>query len=100
MASFSDVLFVRVLLGSFAVVFLGIAAALAAVSIRLFTGWAIPGWSTGAVGIAAVIVLQGLTLSITASFMTLSNRANLVFIPAVNEPLFIHRIEELIPRGR
>ena len=95
MAVFSDVLFVRALAASSAVVILGLAVAGVATALRLFTDLAIPGWATTAVGVALVLILQGVVLSATATFTTLANRANLLFVPAVNGRTFIDRVTTL-----
>jgi polyisoprenyl-phosphate glycosyltransferase len=87
--AFADLLFVRLLVVSLIFASLGALVALVATVIRLFTNLAIPGWATTVVGLAIVVIIQGLTLSATAAFMTLSARKNVLFIPAVNGFIFI-----------
>jgi hypothetical protein len=82
--AFGELLFVRLFVVSLILASLGALVALVATLIRLTTNLAIPGWTTTVVGLAIVIIVQGLTLSMTAAFMTLSTRKNLLFVPALN----------------
>jgi polyisoprenyl-phosphate glycosyltransferase len=95
MAVFSDTLFVRVLAASCAIMTLGGVIAAVATGLRLFTGLAIPGWTTTVVGVATLLILQGLILTATATFATLSNRTNMLFVPAINGHSFISHISRL-----
>jgi polyisoprenyl-phosphate glycosyltransferase len=96
--AFADLLFVRLLVVSLIFTGLGALVAIGATVIRLSTNLAIPGWATTVVGLAVVIIVQGLTLS-TAAFMTLSARKNLPFVPAVNSFTFIRAIRTLTSSG-
>jgi glycosyltransferase involved in cell wall biosynthesis len=96
--AFADLLFVRLLVVSLIFTGLGALVAIGATVIRLSTNLAIPGWATTVVGLAVVIIVQGLTLS-TAAFMTLSARKNLPFVPAANSFTFIRAIRTLASSG-
>jgi polyisoprenyl-phosphate glycosyltransferase len=80
---YSNVVFVRLLMGALLTTLLagcGIAAALA---LKVFTDLTTPGWTTTAVGLMAVISLQFVVLCVAASFLLLSNRTQAVTVPAV-----------------
>lgn len=95
MAVFSDMLFVRTLVASLLLAALGVLGIVATLLLRFFTDLAIPGWATNVVGMAAIILLQGLTLSATSAFMILSNRSNLHFLPAVHGATFVRQTKEI-----
>jgi glycosyltransferase involved in cell wall biosynthesis len=89
MSAFSEKLFVRLFTKSLYAAFIAAVIASVATGLRLFSDLAIPGWATTVVGFSAVVVLQALTLSAVAVFMSLSNRTALLFIPAINGPSLI-----------
>jgi glycosyltransferase involved in cell wall biosynthesis len=95
MAAFSDVLFVRLLATSCVIIALGAAVAGVATALRAFTELAIPGWATTAVGIALILILQGLVLSATTTFTTLNNRTNRMFVPAEDGPRFVSHVSRI-----
>jgi glycosyltransferase involved in cell wall biosynthesis len=92
MSVFSDVLFVRLTFG--AVAMFGFAAIMTsiAVGVRLFTNWAIPGWTTLVVGLAGIVVLQVLSSLLIATMMAASNRSAFSFVPKQHTRSFIDSI--------
>ncbi len=100
MSVFSDRVLTRMLmiLGLVAAVAAG--SALATVIVRLFTDLAIPGWATTAFGMSALIFLQAVTLLTVMVFITLNNRSNLSFIPALHYSSFVAGVVTLHPRPR
>ena len=97
---FGDVVGVRLLLACIAG---SVAAALGivvVVCIRLFTEEAIPGWATYAAGTLAIILIQLLTIAISFTFIMLSNRINLGFIPLRDYALFIADARDIYSDGR
>lgn len=90
--AFADLLFARLLVVSLILTVLGALLAIGATVIRFSTSLAIPGWATMVVGLAVVIIVQGLTLSTAATFIILSARKNLPFVPAADSFTFIHAI--------
>ena len=95
MAVFGDLVFVRVLVGSLAVTMSAVLLAVVAIGVRLFTDLAIPGWATTVVGLATIVLVQSLTLSTAAAFMTLSNRSAFPFVPAVHARTFVKEIKRI-----
>ena len=70
---------------------------LAVFAIRFFTDMAIPGWATYASGVLAIILVQFITMAISFTFIMLSNRTNLSFVPLRDHSLFVSEVK-LIPR--
>jgi hypothetical protein len=83
-AVFGDIVFVRLLLLASAVSSIALLLGIAAVIVRVMTDLAIPGWASNVVGISAIILFQGLTLSVVASLNMLGGRSGAVFIPALH----------------
>lgn len=95
LAVFSDLLFVRIAMFACAISVLGAIGGILVLAVRMFTNLSVPGWATTAAGVALLVVLQGLTLSITAAFITLGNRSVATFVPAVDALKFIAKIEKV-----
>ena len=89
MAASSDVLFVRLLVVSFGIVALGGLVAACAAALRLFADLPIPGWATTAVGVALVVVLQGLNSFGDCGLYDTQQSHKLAFHPALNGLSFI-----------
>jgi polyisoprenyl-phosphate glycosyltransferase len=81
MAVFGDRIGVRLLLLVFVGMVFDIAALLSVIGIRLFTSWAIPGWTTYAVGILFVILIQMFVVVLVFAFVILASRDRVNFIP-------------------
>jgi len=78
---FSDVVGVRLLATSCLFTLFTLAGILSAISIRLFTDLAIPGWATNTVGILLLALLQSSALSLVFVFIILSARTGNAFLP-------------------
>jgi len=74
---YSDVVFVRILVFSFALGGLTVCGIAAVVGIRFFTDLAIPGWATYTVAALVIVLLQTLMLSLGSVFLLLSNRSTM-----------------------
>jgi polyisoprenyl-phosphate glycosyltransferase len=92
---FGDIVGVRLLIGSLAgSVLAGLGIALVAM-IRLFTDRAIPGWATYASGTLAIIAIQLITIATSFTFLILSSRTNLGFVPVRDYSLFVDEAIEI-----
>lgn len=94
-AVFAELVGVRVILSSLALVLIVSALLLVVVGIRLFTELAIPGWATNAVGFLFVIVLQILTVAVSLTLGIFFTRNSLNFLPAHDYSYFIGEMQTL-----
>ena len=97
MAVYSDIVMVRLMLGTLAlsaVTFLGI---LGVVMVRLFTNLAIPGWASSVAGLLTVILLQGVMLFTISAFSALNTRSIKVIVPRLDAPAFILFRRKILP---
>ena len=86
---FSDVVSVRLLAATVALL-AGAALAIAVVVvIRFFTGLAIPGWATYTAGLLFVVFLQAFMLSVVLVLSMIGTRTQLGFLAARDASLFI-----------
>ena len=92
---FGDIVGVRLLIGSLVGSLLAMVGILIVIMIRLFTNQAIPGWATYATGILAIILVQFITIATSFTFMILSTRTNLGFVPVRDYGLFIAEVVEI-----
>ena len=90
---FGDVVGVRILIGSMAGSLMALFGILAVFAIRFFTDMAIPGWATYASGVLAIILVQFITMAISFTFIMLSNRTNLSFVPLRDHSLFVSEVK-------
>jgi polyisoprenyl-phosphate glycosyltransferase len=81
MSVYSDVIFVRVVLGAGGISALAALAIVAVAVIRMATNRAIPGWATTAVGDLMIILLQTLVVAIAASLVMLAGRSSRPLVP-------------------
>ncbi|MBS2036499.1 glycosyltransferase [bacterium] len=56
-------------------------AMLAAIAVRLFTDWGIPGWATSAVGLTMILLTQGIITCFFFVFFVLGSRSHQSFVP-------------------
>jgi hypothetical protein len=96
---FGDVVGVRLLIVSLAGALLAGLAILTALSVRVFTDWAIPGWATYSAGVLAIIFIQLITIATSFTFVVLSNRNNLGFLPQRDYADFIAETVNFYPNG-
>jgi polyisoprenyl-phosphate glycosyltransferase len=92
MSVFSDVLFVRLTFGAFAIFAVAAIIACSAAGVRLFTDRAIPGWATLVVGLAGIVVLQVLSSLLIATMMALGSRSAFSFVPKQHARSFIDSV--------
>lgn len=88
-AAYGDVVGVRLLLGSLAVIFLALVGLLTVVLVRFTTDLAIPGWATNAFGLLLIILFQAIASSIMFIFIILSNRQGANFLPVRDYSYFV-----------
>jgi hypothetical protein len=92
MSVFSDVLFVRLTFGAFAMFVVAAIVACSAIGVRLLTDFAIPGWATLVVGLAGVVVLQVLSSLAIATMMAMGSRSALSCVPKQHARSFIDSV--------
>ena len=95
MSVYIEVIFVRLLLGSAAVAGLLLLGITVAVVIRLVTDLAIPGWTTTAVGVLAILLAQTTSLVAATALMVLSGRRTRPMIPVLDFKPLLSRVERL-----
>lgn len=93
MSVYTDVIFVRVLIGAGAVAASTLVGIAVAIFIRLATQLAIPGWTTTAVGVLVIVLLQTVILVAAALFLLLASRSARPFVPLTDCEVFIERRE-------
>lgn len=89
---FSELIGVRLMLVSLALMAAASTGIVAVVAIRLFTDLAIPGWATFTFGLLSVILLQASVLAVVFTFIILSNRRGATFLPARDYHLYIRQL--------
>ncbi len=67
----------------------------ASVGGRLLTAWALPGWATTVIGLALVMLLQILTLTLALTFVMLAGRGTAPVLPAEHSRYYIRAVEVL-----
>lgn len=90
-----DVVAVRLLLVSIAMICCSIGGIAVVIAVRLFSDVAIPGWATSAVGNLITIFIEALLMSVLLVFLVLNNKTQQHFIPALHFQHYIERIEIL-----
>ncbi|MDB5353146.1 MAG: glycosyl transferase [Planctomycetota bacterium] len=89
---YSEILGVRLLVGAAALAMMALTGIAATVGIRLMTDLAIPGWATYTVGCLSIVLLQGVMLATTFSFVMLGGRHDAVFLPRRDYAFFVGRM--------
>lgn|SRR5579859_662564 len=89
MSVYTDVIFVRVLIAAGAVAASTILGMAITIFIRIATQLAIPGWTTTAVGVLVIVLLQAVILVAAALFLLLANRSARPIIPLTDCEIFI-----------
>jgi glycosyltransferase involved in cell wall biosynthesis len=97
MSVFSDVIGVRLLVGSLSASLLSALGVLFVIFIRIFSNLAIPGWATYAAGALVIITIQLLTIAASFTFFMLSSRTNLGFVPFRDYELFTEEAVRVYP---
>jgi hypothetical protein len=94
---FSDVVGVRLLIGSLTGALLtGLGIVLVAM-VRIFTDRAIPGWATYATGTLLIIAMQMITIAASFTFFMLSSRTNTGFVPLRDYSMFVEAVLDIYP---
>lgn len=65
--------------------------------IRFFTGYAIPGWATSALGALGLIFLQFMVLGSVALFTSLSSRSIVPVFPLLDAKKYIKTVKQVYP---
>jgi len=92
-AVYADVVGVRALIATGVLILLSLAAAMAALAVKLFTPLAIPIWATVVVGISVLACLQAMSLAFMLSLSNLGARDRLGFIPIRDYAYFVRGAE-------
>ena len=100
MSVYSDVLFVRLLMAGIALSVLAAAGMVTVVVIKFFTDFAIPGWATSAAGLLAIMLIQAVTLSLTAAILALSSRSNYALVPAFDAARYVGSVDVIYRANR
>lgn len=86
---YSDVIGVRLLIATSAMIGLDLLALAVTVVVRLTTDLAIPGWTTTAFGVLLIILLQATMFLFVFSFMILAGRNSASFLPLRDYAYFV-----------
>jgi glycosyltransferase involved in cell wall biosynthesis len=97
MSVFSEIIFVRVLLGTLFVSGLTIALMLGVVAMRFLTDLAIPGWTSTVFGDLVILLVQALVMIVATTFVVLSSRSHRPMIPLVDASSFVVDRELVYP---
>lgn len=91
-AVYVDVIGIRLMVTTGLITLLALLMAASAIVIRVGTDLAIPGWATYVVGLAAVILLQAITLSFFFVFLVLMSRNRMGSTPLREYEAFVLRV--------
>lgn len=86
---YADVVMVRIVVVSLLIALLSLLCLGAVVAVRYATDLAIPGWATNAGGLALIVLLQNVGLSLIASFILLSLRSQPTFLPLIDARRYV-----------
>jgi len=95
---FSEILGVRLLIATLALMGVTAAGIVSTIGIRFFTDWAIPGWASTVVGNLAILFLQAAMLVTVFVFVVLSGRASIELAPAEYYDRLVHSINRFYSR--
>lgn len=96
---YSEIIGVRMLVVSLALIVLLALGVIATVLVRLARpGLAVPGWAGFAVGVLLILLMQAGMLALIFSFVTLSGRQGAMFLPRRDYAHFIADLETAWPR--
>jgi hypothetical protein len=94
---YMDVMLIRIICAALAVSVVIVIAGLVVVGLKLFTGFAIPGWAS-TIGLSLLVLLiQALMFASIALFQFLSLRSMPTAAPAMFAPQLIERVIEVTP---
>lgn len=95
---FGDLVGVRMLIVTGLLILLAAAGLLVAVTLRLATDMAIPGWATYTTGLLAMILMQAVMMSFIFIFIILSTRQGSAFLPIRDYAYYHKDVRRLYPR--
>lgn len=96
MSVYTDLIFVRVLLGAAAVSLVAFLAICGVLTIRLGTSLAIPGWATTVFGDLVIILLQAMLMIVATTLMVLAGRSARPIVPAIDAQMFIQSVADMM----
>jgi hypothetical protein len=96
MSVYSDVIFVRLLVGAAAVSVVALAAIAAVAIIRLATDLATPGWASTVTGVFLILLFQMLVATVVASLALLGSRSRRPFVPKSDCGQFVASRETIV----
>ncbi|NYZ15161.1 glycosyltransferase [Azospirillum sp. RWY-5-1] len=88
-STFSDAVFVRLLLMSLGMAGMVAVGLLGVMAVRLFTELAVPGWASTVSGLLFILLVQAVMFSVVAAFLTLAGRSAPGMVPASDALRFI-----------
>lgn len=92
-ATRSDVVGTRLLVGSFGVAVTAMLGILLTVALKFTTDVAIPGWATSVVGLLALLIAISISTALLLTFVVLIDRKNASFIPIRDYHFFVRAVE-------
>jgi len=95
MSVYSDIIGIRILLSTAALVVVGLIALLVIVVIRYGTSWAIPGWATNVFGTTLMLIFQAVIISLLFTFGVLASRGGQPFVPVRDCPHLVLSVKGL-----
>lgn len=93
----AELIGVRLLVLTTAIVSLVVVAIVAVLTIKFATPLAIPGWATTAIGFLLVILFQAIAFAGVFAFLVLHARSQPLFIPLRDYPHFVSRVQSVSP---
>jgi glycosyltransferase involved in cell wall biosynthesis len=97
MAVYSDIVMVRLMLGTLALSAVTLFGIFGVVSIKFLTVLAIPGWASSVAGLLAVILLQGVMLFTISAFIVLNTRNMKVVVPRLDAMAYVLFRRKILP---
>lgn len=95
---YADIVGTRLLLLTFSLMFFASILIITVILIRFATNLAIPGWTTFAVGLLFLTILQACMLSLMFVFIILNSRTSYNFTPHRDYQYFILNIHQIFPK--
>jgi glycosyltransferase involved in cell wall biosynthesis len=95
LACYSEVIGVRLIFCSGAILFLDVVGSIALLSVKSFTTLAIPGWTSLLLSLILISILQIATLVSNFTMQIISQRSTQPFLPARDYSWFVSRFETL-----
>lgn len=92
---FAEIVFVRMLIASLAVLGSAAVGAILVVALKFLTDTAIPGWATNVMGFLVSIALQAAMVPVLLAFIVLGNRSSIQVLPIDMAPRFIRDCRSL-----